>query len=200
MATINRPLAFVQGSTFSLVLRWEKEPIVYKPITAIEQSAPVRITAPAHGLVNGWRVAVVGGKGMDELRATPNDVKDKDYHQATVIDVDTIEFNNLNAASFKSYGGGAHLQYNTPVDLTGYDAHLIVKDKIGGTVLFEMNIENNRILLDPALHTITLTASANDLSAQTWTKGIYELELDSPTGIVTKLMSGTVTVTKEIAS
>ena len=198
MAVINKPLAFVQGSTFSLVLRWEKEPIVYKPITAITQSAPVRITVPAHGLVEGWRAAVVGGKGMDELRAVPNEIKDRDYHQATVIDADTIEFNDVNASGFKAYGGGAHLQYNTPVELTGYVARLIVKDKVGGVTLFEMTTENSRIVLDPLSHTITLTVTATDLAAQTWVKGVYELELESPSGVVTKLMGGAATVAKEI--
>ena len=198
MAAINKPLAFVQGSTFSLVLRWEKEPIVYKPIAAITQTAPVRITVLAHGLVEGWRAAVVGGKGMDELRAVPNEIKDRDYHQATVIDADTIEFNDVNASGFKAYGGGAHLQYNTPVPLTGYDARLVIKDKVGGTILLEMLSTNGRILLDPALSTITLTATAEDLAAQTWAKGVYELELESPSGVVTKLMSGPATVAKEI--
>lgn len=198
MTATVKNLAFTQGSTFSLVLRWETEPIVYRPITAISQSAPVRITAPAHGLVDGWRAAVVGGKGMDELRATPNDVKDRDYHQAKVIDADTIEFNDVNAAGFKAYASGAHLQYNTPVDLAGYVARLVVKDKVGGVVLFQMVTTNGRVLLDLITHTITLTATAEDLSAQTWTKGVYELELESPGGVVTKLMRGAAAVSKEI--
>lgn len=198
MAATAKNLTFVQGSTFSLVLRWETEPIVYRPIAAISQSAPVRITAPGHGLVEGWRAAVVGGKGMDELRATPNELRDRDYHQATVVDADTVEFNDVNAAGFKAYVGGAHLQYNTPVDLTGYVARLVVKDRIGGAVLFEMTPENGRILLDPALHTITLTATADDLAAQTWAKGVYELEMESASAVVTKLMKGAVTVEKEI--
>lgn len=198
MTATVKNLAFTQGSTFSLVLRWETEPIVYRPITAISQSAPVRITAPVHGLVEGWRAAVVGGKGMDELRATPNDVKDRDYHQAKVIDADTIEFNDVNAAEFKAYVSGAHLQYNTPVDLAGYVARLVVKDKVGGVVLFEMGTTNGRVLLDLITHTITLTATAADLSAQTWTKGVYELELESPGGVVTKLMRGAAAVSKEI--
>lgn len=198
MAAINKPLAFVQGSTFSLVLRWEKEPIVYKPIAAITQTAPVRITVLAHGLVEGWRAAVVGGKGMDELRAVPNEIKDRDYHQATVIDADTIEFNDVNASGFKAYGGGAHLQYNTPVELTGYVARLIVKDKVGGVTLFEMTTDNGRIVLDPLSHTITLSVTATDLAAQKWVKGVYELELESPSGVVTKLMGGAATVAKEI--
>ena len=200
MTAISKPLTFVQGSTFSLVLRWEKEPIVYKPIAAITQTAPVRITVLAHGLVEGWRAAVVGGKGMDELRAVPNEIKDRDYHQATVIDVDTLEFNDVNAAGFKAYGGGAHLQYNTPVELTGYVARLIVKDKVGGATLFEMTTENNRIVLDPISHTITLVVTAADLADQIWAKGVYELELESLSGVVTKLMGGAATVAKEIST
>lgn len=50
-------LIITRGKTFTLVIRWGTEPIVYKAITAIQQSAPVRITAVGHGLVDGWPVA-----------------------------------------------------------------------------------------------------------------------------------------------
>lgn len=184
-----------------MVLRWETEPIVYRPVTAVSQTAPVRLTVPAHGIKPGWRAALVGGKGMDELRAAPNDLKSADYHIATVLSEDEIEFNDINAAGFKAYAGGGHLQYNTPIDLTGYVARLVVKDQVGGgDPLFEMTPENGRILLDAAAATITLTADAATLAALTWTKGRYELELESPSGVVTKLMAGPASVEEELTS
>lgn len=200
MATLKAALVFEQGATFSMVLRWETEPVVYRPVTAVSQTAPVRLTVPTHGLKPGWRAALVGGKGMDELRAVPNELKSTDYHASTVLGEDEIEFNNINASGFKAYAGGAHLQYNTPVDLTGYAARLVVKDQVGGATLFEMTPENGRILLDAAAATVTLTADAVTLAAQTWARGLYELEMESPSGVVTKLMSGVATMAKEILS
>lgn len=181
-----------------MLLRWETEPIVYRPVAAVSQTAPVRLIVPAHGLKPGWRAALVGGRGMDELRAAPNELKSADYHVATVLSEDEIEFNDINAAGFKAYAGGAHLQYNTPVDLTGYAARLVVKDHVGGATLFEMTPENGRILLDAATATITLTADAPTLAALTWTSGRHELELESPAGVVTKLMSGQALVEEEL--
>ena len=52
-----KELVVQQGKTFTLLLRWETEPIVYKAVTAIAQVAPVRLTVPAHALVDGLRAA-----------------------------------------------------------------------------------------------------------------------------------------------
>ena len=48
-------LSIIQGDTFSQIIRWETEPIVYSPITGITQAAPAVITATSHGVPNGWR-------------------------------------------------------------------------------------------------------------------------------------------------
>lgn len=198
MSTLKKSLTIEQGKTFSLVLRWETEPIVYVPITAIAQSAPVRITAPAHGLSQGWRAAAVGGRGMNELMARPNEVTDRDYHPATVLSTDEIEFNDVNAAGFRAYVSGGHLQYNTPVDLTGYEGRMSIKDKPGGTELMALTTDNGRLLIDAAQKTITILISAVDTAAVTWLRGMHELEMESPTGVVTKLMEGAVSVVREL--
>ena len=51
-------LELLQGKTFSLALRWETPPVVYKAITGITQTAPVRVTVPAHAFPTdgGWRL------------------------------------------------------------------------------------------------------------------------------------------------
>ena len=78
-------LIITRGKTFTLVIRWGTEPIVYKAITAIQQSAPVRITAVGHGLVDGWPVAVTNVKGMTEINAEANNVRDGDFHPANLL-------------------------------------------------------------------------------------------------------------------
>ena len=86
------------------------------------------------------------------------------------------------------------------MDLTGYTARLAVKDKIGGTVLLSLTTENNGIVIDNAKKTITLTVEATATDDFTWTRGVYDLELISPAGVVTALITGRVSVTKEVTT
>lgn len=195
-----KDLQIQQGKTFSLVLRWETEPCVYRAISNIQLSAPARLTVTAHGVPDGWRCAVTNVKGMTEINAEANNLRDKDYNPVTVIDVNTIEINAINAAGFKAYTSGGVLQFNTPVSLVGYTARMAIKDKVGGTVLLTLTTENSGIALDSTKHTITLTISAAATAALMWKSGKYDLELISPTGIVTALLSGAVIVTKEVTT
>lgn len=130
---IKHDIALIQGKTFTDVVRWEVPPIVYKPITAITQTAPVRLTVNSHGVPNGWRCAITNVKGMTDINADsdPNSLCDSDYHQATVIDPNTIDINDINAAGFKTYISGGILQYNTPQTLTSYKARMSVKAVAG---------------------------------------------------------------------
>lgn len=181
------------GKTFSQVLRWEAPPYIYKPITAVAQSAPVRITAPAHGLVNGWRVTVESVKGMTQLNSGV-------WQKATVIDADTIELNEVNALEFKPYTSGGVVKSNTPVDMAGFTARMSVKDKVGGTEIISLTTENNRLVIDNTAKTITMTITATETAAITAKKGVYDLELVSPDGVVSGLLSGAITFTQEVTT
>ncbi len=178
MAEKTQNLTLQQGKTQPLVLRCETTPIVYKAITAIQQTAPVRMTVTGHGALDGWRAAVTNVKGMTEINATANSIKASDYHPVTVIDANTIEFNDVDAAGFKAYTSGGYLQYNSPMDLSGYAARLQIRNKKGGsTILFSMTTENGLIDIDNALKTVTLYFDAIDFTGLTWKTGYYELEL-----------------------
>jgi hypothetical protein len=192
-------LVIEQGKTFTQVVRWETTPIVYKPITAITQAAPVRITSAAHGVPSGWRVAVVSVKGMSQINAS-NPPKENEYQPATVVDVSTIELNEVNSADYKPYISGGYLQYNTPADLAGATARMTIKDKIGGVVILSLTTENNRIVLNNTDKTIMLTISAIDTAALTASKGVYDLELVSSSGVVTALLTGAVIINKEVTT
>lgn len=70
--------------------------------------------------------------------------------------------------------------------------------------LIRLTTANGRIVIDELLFTITLIVSASDvaLAVQGWKSGEYELELfsDDVVPVVTKLLVGTVTTTKEATS
>jgi hypothetical protein len=198
--TATEDIVIRQGETFRQVLRWETSPIVYKAITAITQSAPVSITCPSHGLLTGWRVAIVSVKGMTNINAAYDPPRNSDYHPITVVDGDTLTINSINSAGFKSYVSGGYLQSNTPQVLTGYTARMDIKDKVGGTILDSLTDSNGKILIDATNHAITISLSALATAAYAWTSGVYDLELVAATGEVTTLVSGSVSVIQEVTT
>lgn len=191
-----KDLTIQQGATFIQLVRWGILPIVYKPITAIPNTAPATLTVPAHGVSPGWNVAVTAVKGMTGINALAAPPATSDYHAATVVDANTIVLDDVNAALYKPYTSGGFLQYYTPQNLVGYTARMSIKDTVGGTQLLRLDTVTApiRIALDTVNNLITLTIAAADTLALTWTTGVYDLELISATGVVTTLLSGNVTV------
>lgn len=110
----------VKGKTFKLIVQWETDPIVYKAITGITNTAPARLTVPSHGIPDGWKVAITNVKGMAEINAQANQIRDSDRRPVTVIDGNTIEINSIDAAGFHAYTSGGYVQYRTPTDLSVY--------------------------------------------------------------------------------
>lgn len=187
-----KDLAIRKGATFAQTLRWEAPPIVWKPITAISLTAPVRLTVPAHGCPPNWRVNVSCNKSMREMDGVKG--------VATVIDADTIEINTINASGFNPYKGDGYLSYNTPVDMTAMTARMSIKDKVGGTELLRLSTLDGTIVLDEATCTITITLPALVTAALTWKGGVYDLELEAIDGTVTCLLAGKVKVTDEVTT
>jgi hypothetical protein len=87
----------------------------------------------------------------------------------------------------------------TPVDLTGYTARMQFRSSVNSsTILFSATTENSRITLGGALGTIDITFSATDTTAFAFVSAVYDLELQSGTGFVTRLLEGGVEVSKEV--
>lgn len=182
-----------QGATFNEVLRWESSKKIYKPITNVTQAAPCVVTATTHGVPDGWRVKITNVGGMTELNSVEN------YIQATKLTADTIELNSINAVGYKAYTSGGILEYNEPVNLTGYTARMQLREKVDSTtVIDEITTANNGIVIDETNSRITLYISAIDTAAYTFTSAVYSLELISPTLEVTPLANGTLTLVKEV--
>jgi repressor of nif and glnA expression len=182
-----------QGSTFSEVLRWESPVIVYKPITAITQAAPVVITATAHGAPVNWRVKLTNILGMTDLNS--NDT----YQVVTDTSSNTITINAINSLNYKAYISGGIVQYNQPVNLTGFTARMQIRSDIDSqTVLAELTTANGGIVLDNTAKTITLTIPATVTAAFTFTTAVYDLELISSGLQVTQFCGGILTLYKEV--
>lgn len=182
-----------QGSTFSEVLRWESSKKVYKAITNITQAAPVVITCGGHSIPDGWRFKTTNIGGMTELNS------DTTYHTATVLTPDTIEINNINSIGYKPYTTGGIIEFNEPVDLAGFTARMQLRAKLEDTsILAEYSTENSSIIINPVASTIQIVVDATTTAGYIFSSAVYSLELISPDGIVNTIITGNISLIKEV--
>ena len=88
---------------------------------------------------------------------------------------------------------------DTEVDLTGYTARLHIRESVDAESAFiTLTTENGGIALGGAAGTITLSIIAASTAALTQTSGVYDLELISGGGLVTRLMQGEILISKEV--
>lgn len=181
-----------QGSTFRQVLRWESSAKTYVPITSITKTAPVVITATAHGAPLGWRAKVTGVLGMKEINDSEN------YRLITARTTDTITFNEVNATGYNTYTSGGVLEYNTPVDLTGYTARMQIRPTLdSSTVIQELTTANGGILIDNTYKTITIVMTATQTAGYTFNSAVYSLEMVTGSEVYV-FCTGTLTLVKEV--
>jgi hypothetical protein len=84
------------------------------------------------------------------------------------------------------------------VNLTGYTARMQLRTSVqNDSVVLELTDTNGRISLGGAAGTITLTVTANDMTAIPPLKYVYDLELVNGT-VVTRLVQGTFIVRPEV--
>lgn len=185
-------LKIIQGSTFTQSLRWESTTKVYAPITSITQAAPVVIFSTAHGVPAGWRVKITNVGGMKEINNA------SEYYTSTLVSANSISINNVNSLGYSAYTTGGVLEYNQPMDLTGYTARMQLREKLASTtVLDEYTTANGKLVLDNTLKTIKILVDATTTAAYTFSTAVYSLELVGGT-VVNTLVQGTITLEKEI--
>ena len=187
-----------QGRTFKRIVRWETTPTVFKPITNITQAAPAVVTCVGHGMRSGWYGAITDVLGMTEINAPANAPRAGDYKQVTVVDVDNVSINDLSSAQFSTYTSGGYLRYNTPKSLDGAVARLHVRNRVGGTLLLDISSTTGEIALSDLEHVIAVTISDEVTKLMTYTKGVYDLEIEDSAGETYVLLTGSVTVVPEI--
>lgn len=181
-----------QGSTFKEVFRWESNNKIYKPITNITKSAPVVITAAGHGLPIGWRTKITNVEGMKQINSEDT------YNIVTAATTNDVTINAINSLAYTAYTSGGVLEYNEPVNLSGYTARMQVRPKVSSdTVLLELNTANGGILLDTSLYTITIVATDTQTKDLTFSSAVYSLEMVKA-GEVKQLITGNVILNKEI--
>lgn len=178
MALQKLTLTIRKGSAENIPIRLEQSGWSYASISAVLQTAPLRVTAPGHGIPDGWRVAIMNVKAVGDFGAANNPPKDNELHTVTVIDVDTVEFNAINGAAFRAHTGGGQLAWHTPVDLNLYvGARMNVRDKVGGVLVANWTTDTNELERDVANDTLWLRL--DDLVTETLTakNKVFDIEL-----------------------
>lgn len=88
---------------------------------------------------------------------------------------------------------------NALVNLTGYTARMQIREQLdSATPFITLTTENGGITLGGVAGTITLNMTATATAALTQTSGVYDLELVSSGGVVTRLLEGLVIIKPEV--
>jgi hypothetical protein len=86
-----------------------------------------------------------------------------------------------------------------PVNLTGYTARMQMRRAVQATpALISLTTENGRITITPLTGVITLTIEAAATASLNFQTAVYDLEIQSAGGIVTRVLQGNVALSKEV--
>lgn len=183
-------LRIIQGATLRKPLLLMQPRYEYRPIAAIQKTAPLRLSVPAHGMPAGWPCWVEGVTGWSALN---RDKHRERFRLAEVIDADTLEFNDLNGTTQNASGG--HLVYRLPLDMTGASARLQIRDA-SGALLLELSTATGGLQANgPGRLMLSLTAAQT--ASINWQAGLYDLELTMADGSVDRWVQGAVSVSQE---
>lgn len=86
-----------------------------------------------------------------------------------------------------------------PVDLTEFVGRMQIRETIDSEeVIAELTSDNGGIIIGHEPGEFTLYMSAEDTAALDFDSAVYDLELESPNGDVTRILAGDVTLTREV--
>lgn len=182
------PLRLVRGATYRDTRRFMQPRREYRDISAVEPTAPLRLSVPGHGLAGDWLAWVAGVTGFSDLNRAPGR---QSPHRVEVIDDNTLEINAISGVGQKPAGG--QLIYQPAVDLAGATARLVVREREeGGAVLLELTTGTGITAGGPGA--LVIEVSAADTAAITWASGWYHLDVTFPDGTVSRFFRGAVAV------
>ncbi|MDF3932158.1 hypothetical protein [Pseudomonas citronellolis] len=182
------PMRLVRGATYRDTRRFMQPRREYRDISAVEPTAPLRLSVPGHGLEGDWLAWAAGVTGFSDLNRAPGR---QSPHRIEVIDDDTLEINALSGVGQKPAGG--QLIYQPAVDLTGATARLVVREsEEGGAEL--LVLASGSGITAGAPGTLVVEMPAVDTAAITWSAGWYHLDVTFPDGTVSRFFRGAVAV------
>ena len=177
-------IKIIKGKTFEFVYRYADSELLYLPISGMPSIAPVRLTVANHGMPDGWPISVESVKSPEELNTGYGD-----FYIASVVSPSVIELNSIRSDGWRPYSAGGYVIFNRPFDLTGCSARMQIRDRVNGMLLLSFSSDfgstaDGIIEIDLALSALVVRLSPAVTSAITWARGVYDLELITPSGDV----------------
>jgi|TARA_R110000823_G_scaffold206862_1_gene337556 hypothetical protein len=95
----------------------------------------------------------------------------------------------------------------SPVDLTGYDVRMQIRSTYGSDILASLTSGSGDFVISVPVdaaegvtdkNQIKLTISASHTAAYTFDQALYDIELESGTGVVTRLLQGKIKLSREV--
>lgn len=85
------------------------------------------------------------------------------------------------------------------VNLSGYTARMQIRQfKESEEKLIEATTANGKLVISGTLGQISLTILPSDTNSVKFAQGVYDLEIESPGGVVTRIIQGVVTFDKQV--
>lgn len=88
----------------------------------------------------------------------------------------------------------------SPLDLTGWNTRMEVRDKYGGTLLYRLDPTIGNLILGGVAGTLTLVIPADVSAGWTWRGGLYDIEVIDPGGKVGRLLQGKIKLNPEVTT
>lgn len=115
------------------------------------------------------------------------------YSNSNVYDILVDQGATLNRALFLKTA------IKTAIDLTDYAGRMHIRESLdSSTIIKTLTTENGQIIIDELLGRVDIFLPPADTQALQATDYVYDLELESLEGEVTKVVSGKLTVRSEI--
>jgi hypothetical protein len=183
-----------QGATFSLGFNWYGAGKICKLIENLTPGCPTLVTITGHGLPSLSPTPVYISHVQGATRANNTKVPVK----ATYVDAnsfyvgaDTVD------QTYKANTG--LVTWFAATDLTGYIARMHIRESIDdATPVDDLTSAGGDITLSAPDGRIVVTIEDTVTATYEFDEAVYDLEVEDTNGVTTRLLYGTVTLSKEV--
>lgn len=86
-----------------------------------------------------------------------------------------------------------------PINLSGYTAHMQARKGYNSSdVLLDASTANGMITMTPATGEVLIVLPESVTSTFKWSQALYDIELTSSDGTVTRLLQGSINISREV--